>query len=207
MEFNLPKNSLVDKFIPKNKFFTKTIINTKLKDEFTSKISKITWKYKLSPETLSISKTNNIEEIQIFEIELKEKIIPKNVLKIIDKLIPYPILYYFKFEDSEVFWITLKWEDNWKYYFSDWDEKIFFNFHWINLEIVYQNIIKSFIKDVKVESTDFKELIEKDNQISILKNEIQALKNKVKQEKQFNKKVELNKLLQEKLTKLNSLSY
>lgn len=205
MEFNLPKNSLVEKFIPKNKFFSKTIINTKLKDEFTSKISKITWKYKLSPETLSIPKSNNIEEVQIFEVELKEKVIPKNVLKIIDKLIPYPILYYFKFEDSEAFWITLKWEENWKYYFSLWDEKIEFNFHAINLEIVYQNIIKSFIKDIKVANNDFKEIIENDKQISILKTEIQALKNKIKSEKQFNKKVEFNKLLQEKQKILESL--
>ena len=56
--------------------------------------SKIIWKYKLSKDTINILGTNNVEEIQIFEIELKSKIIPKNILQIIDKAIPYPILYF-----------------------------------------------------------------------------------------------------------------
>jgi len=100
MNFNLPKNTLVDKFIPKNKFFSKTILNSKIKDDFTNQIKKITWKYKLSPETISVNKTSKVEEIQIFEIELKNKTTPNNILQVIDRLIPYPILYIFTYEND-----------------------------------------------------------------------------------------------------------
>lgn len=198
MLFNLPKTCLVDKTIPKSKFFTKNLINYKLKEKFTLQISKIIWKYKLSCNTLNISFTDKIKEIQIFEIKLKQKIIPKNILKIINKSIPYTILYHFKFDDNEFFGIKLEDNKNQIYYFSNWNEKIDFDFNWLNLEIIYQNIIKSFIKNINTKNNNFEEIIEKDRKINILKKEIQKLKSNIKKEKQFNKKVELNKKLQEK---------
>lgn len=206
MILELPKSCLVDKFIPKTKFTSQALINTKLKDEFTSEIKKITWKYKLSENSLMIQATQKVKEIQVFEIELKNKVIPKNVLKLIDKLIPYSILYYFKYENDFAFWITLKDNISKDYYFSNWNEELRFNFHAINLEIVLENIIKQFIKRVDTVDDNFQDIIEKDKQITILEKEIQALKNKIKQEKQFNKKVELNKTLQEKQKLLDKLN-
>lgn len=205
MDFVLPKNCQVEKFIPKNKFYTKTRISTKLKDEFTDSIAKIIWKYKLSPETLSIPKTQRVSEIQIFEIQLKEKVIPKNVLQLIDRLIPYPILYFFRYNDYFAYGIRLKDELSKNYYFSEWNEVVEFNFNAIDLERVYHNIVSAFIKSVDTRKRDFKEIIENDQQITILGKEIQTLKNKIKQEKQFNKKVELNTLLQQKQKLLQNI--
>ena len=206
MNFNLPKSTLLNKFIPKSIFFNKTAVNSKLKAEFTDKIQKITWKYKLSEETIWINKTNKIQEIEIFEINLKEKIIPKNVLKIIDKTIPYPILYIFTYENDYSYWITLKWDKVWNYYFSDWNENIEFDFNWIDIEKVFESIIKKFIKDIEIDDKKFDEIIKTDNARIFLEKEIDKLKNKIKKEKQFNKKVELNKLLLEEKSKLEKLN-
>ena len=95
--FNLPKSAIVNKFIAKSKFYEKAALSTRLQNEFINKIQRITWKYKLAESTVGISKTEAVTEIQIFEIELKEQSIPKNVLKVIDKAIPYQILYVFHF--------------------------------------------------------------------------------------------------------------
>lgn len=205
MNINLPKSTLLNKFIPKNVFFKNSVINSKLKADFTDKIQKITWKYKISEETLWINKTDKIQEIEIFEINLKEKIIPKNVLKVIDKSIPYPILYIFTYEDDYSYWITLKWEKLWNYYFSDWNENIEFEFNGINIERVFEDIIKKFIKDIETNDKKIEEIIEIDNKRIFLEKDIEKLKNKIKNEKQFNKKVELNKLLLEQKSKLKLL--
>ncbi|MEI7604499.1 MAG: DUF4391 domain-containing protein [bacterium] len=197
MIFNLPKQAYVNRFVPKSKFFEKIVINTKLKQEFTDKIQKITWKYKLAEETIGIPKTELVEEIQIFEIQLKEKIIPKNVLRIIDKAIPYPILYVFIFEDHFAYGITLKDDSNQRYYFSDWDEEKNFTFAGLNLEKVYQSIITNFIS-ISTEKKDFDTIIATDKQIEVLEKEINALSNKIKNEKQFNRKVEMNNTLLQK---------
>ena len=71
--FHLPKNCEVNKFIPKKVFYEKAGISISLKNEFVNLIDKIIWKYKLSVDTLGINKTDKVEEIQIFDIYLKEK--------------------------------------------------------------------------------------------------------------------------------------
>ena len=72
MDFLLPKQAYVHRTIPKNTFFGKTAISTKLKKEFTDQIQKITWKYKIAEDTIGVAGTPQVEEIQIFEIQLKE---------------------------------------------------------------------------------------------------------------------------------------
>lgn len=205
MDLDLPIGCLVNKFIPKSTFSNKAVLSTKIKDDFTQSIQKITWKYKLSPETLGVPISWNVEEIQIFEIVLKEKTIPQNILRVIDKLIPYPILYSFVYAENYAYGITLKNDPNKSYYFSEWNEQIDFDFHAINLEKVYQNIIKRFIRGVPRDSQNFEEIIATDKKIATLKNDIQMLKNKIQGEKQFKKKLELNQKLQSRSQELKSL--
>ncbi len=203
---NLPKSAYVNKFIAKSKFYEKVALNSKLQKEFTDNIQRITWKYKLAEETIGISKTDTVTEIQIFEISLKEQVIPKNVLKIIDKTIPYQILYRFVHIESIAYGITLK--ENTKaenYYFSDWNEALAFDFSGISLEKVYQKLIKIFIRSEAGNKSDFKELIATDNRIKTLENEIKLLGSKINKEKQFNRKVEKNKILLEKKAQLEKI--
>ncbi len=65
----LPKECRVNRHLPKNKFYEKLTISSKLKNEFVEKIEKITWLYKISQDTCNINKTNEIIEKQIFVIK------------------------------------------------------------------------------------------------------------------------------------------
>ena len=71
--FELPKNCYVNKFLPKKIFYEKVGVSSGVKDEFVNLVDRITWLYKLSPDTVGIPKTEKIEEIQIFQIDVKEK--------------------------------------------------------------------------------------------------------------------------------------
>ena len=196
-QFNLPNKAKVDKFVPKLRFYEQAAVNTRLKQSFQQVIKRITWKYKLSEETIGIDKTDVVEEIQIFEVELKQKQIPKKALTLIDKTIPYPILYVLIFEDNFVYGITLK--ETRESYFSDWNEKLEFEFNGLNLEKVYQNLVKQFITKINTSPDQgFEHIIETDQQVKTLEREIQILENKIRREKQFNKKVELNQQLHQK---------
>jgi hypothetical protein len=198
-DLKLPKEAFVNKFIAKTKFYEKANLNSKLQKEFVDKVQKITWKYKLAENTIGIAKTEAVTEIQVFEIELKEQVIPKNVLKVIDKSIPYQILYRFVHEGNVAYGITLKENTSVEnYYYSDWNKEITFDFSGIDLEKVYQKLVKAFIRDEAQNKGSFNEIIRVDNKIKTLKIEIAALEGKISKEKQFNRKVEINKVLLKK---------
>ena len=92
---DLPRGTVVNRFVPKEKFYAKTTITTKLKQHFTDEIEKITWKNKISPDTLNIT-AGDYAELQVFEVALKSAEVSTAVLKHIDTFIPYPILFIVK---------------------------------------------------------------------------------------------------------------
>ena len=65
--FELPKSCYVNKFIPKKVFYEKVGVSSNVKEEFINLVDRITWLYKLSEDTLGLTKTEEIEEIQINE--------------------------------------------------------------------------------------------------------------------------------------------
>ena len=188
----LPKECIVDKFIPKKIFYEKVSLSSNLKQEFVDKIDKIYWKYKISEDTLNISKTENVEEIEILELTLKEKVNCQNIIKVITRNIPYIILFEIYYNDEVQY--AIKHNDD--FYFTNWNEKINFNFNGIDLNIVYENIIRS-VTNISEQSNNIDEELEKDKKLKEVQKEIERLENKMKSEKQFNKKVELNKQINE----------
>lgn len=192
---DIPKKCYVNKFLPKKLFYEKIAISPSVKEDFTNQVDRITWLYKISPDTIGISKTNNVEEIEVFQLDLKEKIIPKNVIKVITKGILYKILFLLKY--NEEYCYLLKVDD---IYNLEWNKEININFNAINLEVLYENIVKTII-DKKDDDRNFEIIIEEKNRIDDLNKKIINLRNKIKSEKQFDRKLELNnelnKLLKE----------
>ncbi len=196
----LPKECVVDKFIPKKIFYEKVSLSSNLKQEFVDKVDKIYWKYKISEDTLNISKTKNIEEIEIFELTLKERVNCQNIIKVITKNIPYIILFEICYNDEVQY--AIKHNDD--IYFTNWNEKIDFNFYGIDLNIVYENIIRS-VTNISEANNNVDDELEKNKKLKEIQKEIERLENKMKAEKQFNKKVELNKQINEMMHLLKEL--
>ena len=195
----LPKSTLVNRFYAKNKFYKNLMISSATKDEFVNDIDSITWMYKLSPDTIGINKTEETEEIEIFEIKLKNKVIPKNVIKTICKGVPYKLLFILKHNNDICYSVKI---DN--IYNSDWNDKVEFNFKALTLDTLYQNIVKAIIKENDNEN-DFETIIVNKEKIDELNKKINNLKIKVNNEKQFNRRVEYNRELKKLLEELESI--
>lgn len=197
---DLPKECLVNKYIPKRTFYEKVNISKAIQQEFVDKVEKIIWNYKISEENINVSKTENVEEIEIFELVLKEKYEVKNIIKVITKEIPYPILFFIKF--NEEFQYAIKYKDN--IYFSKWNNDIKFNFADFNLEKVYENIVKD-ITNIESNIEDIQVELKKQQEIIKIQSEINGLESQIKKEQQFNRKVELNKRILELKNKMEEL--
>ena len=205
--FTLPVSTKVDRFIPKTKFYERVQISTATRDEFTGVIGRITWLHKISSVTVNVPATAAVEELQVFLIELKSKTIPLKALSIIDKTIPYPILFVLTCGDDTCYVIQHKLESRRRYYKTEWNQLPALSFTGANLEVVYQRIVTSFIAldEGEASSKSFEEIITTNTQREQLQKEIAALENKIRSERQFSKKVELNAELQRLRQKLSQL--
>ena len=182
----LPKSCEVNKFIPKKTFYEKVNISNSAKQDFIDKLEKIYWKYKLSEDTINITKTEDVEEIEIFELILKEKYDIKSLIKVITKEIPYIILFVVRFNDE--FQYAIKVEDN--ILISNWNEEKEFKFVGFNLKEVYNDIVRKIINDET--TNNIKDVLEINKQKEELEKKINSLKSKINKEIQFKKKVEFN---------------
>lgn len=184
--FELPKSCYVNKFIPKKIFYEKVGVSSNIKEEFINLVDRMTWLYKLSEDTLGLTKTEEIEELQIFQIDVKEKKIPINVIKTITKGVKYKVLFIIKYQDDYCY--SIKVED---IYNSKWNDSIEFDFNAINLKALYEKIVKKIIKEDTNEKS-FSKIIEDNMYKTELEKKISKLQQKIKSERQFNRKLELN---------------
>jgi len=207
--FNLLETTLVNKKIPKNKFYEKLQADKSLKEKFVRQVDHILWKHKFSRHTVNLYPTNEVEEIQVFEIHLKQKNLSREVLENIDRAIPYPILFVLIYRDEVKLTIAYKkrskqHEDRFvvdSCYYSPWQkiEDLSLDLlKGLDLQAVYENIIKSLMPVNKSGGQDLEQAIEKQKAADRLKREIAALEAKMRREPQFNRRVEYNLELQEK---------
>ncbi len=214
--FDLPAKTLFQKKIPKNKFYEKLQANSKLKEKFVRQVDQVVWKHKISRETVNIEPTKGVPEIQVFEVHLKQKELSPEVLERIDRAIPYPVLFALFYENQVRLAIAYKKPGSQNrecsvvehYFYSDWQNINEFSMELLkglNLQAVYDNMIKSLMP-MEVESgQDLEEAVQKQKQAEKLELEIAKLESKINKERQFNRKVKLNLELQEKKKELQQI--
>lgn len=216
MMFQLPSSTLVNRKIPKNKFYEKLQANHHLKELFTEQVESILWKHKLSKDTIRLEPKEDIEEIQIFEVHLKERTYSLDLLRSIDKAIPYPILHVLMYDSQAKLAIAYKernqTDDNRSvvrsYHETDWQpiESIKLDIlQGLDLKAVYENIIRQLLPIKVKPEIELTAVLERQAQIDKLTQECERLESKMRAEKQFNRKVELNMELQHKRKELKQL--
>lgn len=209
--FDIPDKALLNRRIPKVKFYKQIGIDTKLERKFIDEIETINWKYKLSRETTNLRTAAGIEEIQIFEINLKDKYISNEILENIDRVIPYPILFILKYDEDKKLTIAYKEKNKidenkmvvHSYHESEWGKEHKIDvLKGLSLKDVYDNLIRQLISIKNVKEDNIERLVELNEKQENLKKEIGRLEKKVKREKQFNRKVDLNIKLQKRRKEL-----
>ena len=211
--FALPERARVNKVVPKNAF--DSYATPKQKKLFSSLIARITWLYKLSPETVNLE-GRDVKELQIFKVELKLKDDPQSLLNLIDKSIPYNIIFIVE-HNEEIFVSTSAKhlhplnEDNavidWTFK-TDWISHSLFKYELPlrkSLDSVYQDFCIQLAGKPELSRKTLADLVQFKIQTTALEREIERLKTSIKNCKQFNQKVEYNLLLKEKEEELKRL--
>ena len=196
---DLPNNTIVNRFVPKEKFYTKTSMNTKIRQQFTEEIEKITWTHKLSPDTLNII-TNDYAELQIFEITLKGSDISTGVLKHIDTYIPYPILFVIK--KSGLYKAVISFKENTirkqnimkvdSYFDTDWQQDLNLELKGNSVDEIYKNYLYQIAPELRnTKQTNTKDAVKFSKTQQSIQDQIDNLNKQIRNELSIAKKQEL----------------
>lgn len=197
--FKLPKSTEFGRIIPKNAFDSYT--NSKQRKLISEGVSRIIWTHKLSPATTNLV-SKRVKEIQLFLIELKGRNSLKKILEIIEKAIPYHIIFILQFENEIKLLTSAKHEHANKLNESVLD--CLFETEWVDkngnqtkinlsesLDLTFINFCSQILGRVSV-IEDYEGFISREVEIRDLESRIRVIENQIKREKQFNKKVSLN---------------
>lgn len=199
---NLPQTTEFNKRVPKQKFYEHLPANTKIKNMFAAQLKTIYWRNKIASSTLNISAGTTLPELEVFEVKLNTPGINESILRQIDLAIPYYILFLLEYNGKYKAAISFKEVTENKnikvnnYYYTSWldEQDLPLKMEGLNIDTVYENFVRQIAGQSleKQENTNLKQSIAKADERAKLQKQITTLENKIRKEKQFNKKVELN---------------
>ena len=199
-----PVSTEFNKRIPKQKFYENLDVSPTLRRVFVDQIRIVYWRNKLAASTLNIAAGEVVSEVEVFEVRLNETKLDEAVLKQIDKEIPYHILFILTCDGKAQAWIGYKeaaasgsnaFKVN-RYYHTDWmpEDELQLRIDGLNMDTVYESLVRQIAGDkLKADSGEsLKESVERDEKKKQLEKQIAVLENKMKKEKQLNRRMEMN---------------
>ena len=222
--YKFPQQAKVDRLIPKNKFYEQGKANTKIEQLFVNQVENIRWAYKLASSTIHLQDQEDLKEIQIFRVKSRVEDLDVSILSFIDKLILTPIVFEVVYQNKVKVVATYKrlnQADKTKavigqYYASEWLEdhdRIELPLY-LKLADLYEHFIAQILPIALSEdsgdddeSVSIELKLQRAQQLESLQKQLDKLKSKLRTEKQFNRKVELNnqiRLLGAQLDKLRN---
>lgn len=216
--FAYPKQAEFNRLVPKTKIYAHARASKRVKELFAKQVDEILWKYKLSRETINLPARSGINEIQVFDVTLKTPELDPDVLQTIDKAIPFPLVFQLTYDGQVSFAVSYKRPSEADA--SKWVIEATFQTAprpvsaersplpvALDLAGLYEHIVRCHIPMPQRPGEGLAEHVARFNELEAKKKVQQHLKTRLAQEKQFNRKVELNAALRTLSQELETLSH
>ena len=205
-----PQSTQFGRRIPKQKFYEHLDVSAEVKKLFADQVKLIYWQNKLSPEAMNIAAGELVSEIEVFQIKLTGQELSPKVLQIMDKQIPYHLLYILERPDGMMrLWVDYKEAaqsgDNAflvrQSYSTPWQkpEMLNLSFSALNMDALYESMVRQIAGDAltaPAEGQTLKEMVAQAQEKEKLQRQIDQLKAKMKKEKQLARQMELRREIQ-----------
>jgi hypothetical protein len=214
--FNFPKKTHFRRVLPKNKIYAHTKAGKALQTRFVDQVVKITWLCKLAPETLNIPASKTVQEIEIFEIQLKQADVHPDILRAIDRTIRHPIAYILRFQDQVRYTMPEKRPNEadankWvigEYFSTDWqtfeapteDLPIA-----LNMAGLYEQLLRAHLCVLARPDESLADQVARITMLQQKQREADQVESRLHKAKQFNRKVELNQQLRSLKSEVDAL--
>lgn len=184
----LPKTTEMSKQLPKKAIYTKFQMNTAAKEKIDADISRITIVNEIAPNKVNIPSGEDVKSFFVLHVSLKKKEYDEKTIATLSKLIPQNILFVLEYEDESrlAIYHTKVMQTAWK---PTEEQRV--ELKGLNLDKVWENIIKSLELGVWNEELSLDENLALHQKQDKLKKEIDKLEKQARAEKQPKKKFEL----------------
>ena len=212
-----PAQAAVNRPVPKTKIYAHAKPTAALRALFVDQVESITWAYKLAPETINLPAKPDVPEIEVFEIALKLPDVSHSVLRCIDKAIPFPILFVLRFEGRSQAIAAYKRPSD-----SDSHQWVLGDYHaapWqkddapraalpvaLDLQGLYEQLVRHHWAIAARPGESLRDQLDRLAHLSAKQTAATKLEARLAQEKQFNRKIEINAQLRTVRTELHALS-
>ena len=212
---NYPQTTLVNRVVPKTMFYKFMEINTRMKTRFVNDVVNITWLYKLSAGTLNVTDTEDMKEIEVFVVNLKQPDCPTDLFTFIDTNMPHHIVFILVHDNNCMLLINYKqWKDDTHTAFkitqmfaSPWvaisDIKL--DIEGQSLPRIYDNFVAQISGIGEHRAGSMEEIVAFRQQITKQEAELQKLEKRMRREPQVDIQMEMHKQVKAKRKELDNL--
>lgn len=199
----LPSTTELHRRIPKQTIYDKCKPSPVLKKAFSAQIASIHWRNKIAPEVLNLAAGKEVRELEVFELRLNDGQMDEAVLRLIDRAIPYHILFVLVWEDRMRLAVAYKEAPNAKsagvrverYYYTDWMPvgEVALRLEGLSMDAVYENLVRRIAGGAlgDAHTSTLRESVAAQRRRERIGKQIATLEAKIRREKQPKKKFEL----------------
>ena len=199
----LPSTTELHRRIPKQTIYDKCKPSPVLKKAFSAQIASIHWRNKIAPEILNLVAGKEVRELEVFELRLNDGQMDEAVLRLIDRAIPYHILFVLVWEDRMRLAVAYKETPDAKstgvrverYYYTDWMPvgEAVLRIEGLSMDAVYENLVRRIAGGAlgDAHTSTLRESVAEQGRRERIGKQIAALEAKIRREKQPKKKFEL----------------
>ncbi|MDQ3525843.1 MAG: DUF4391 domain-containing protein [Chloroflexota bacterium] len=208
--FHYPPRAALNRNVPKARILAGAKVRRGLRDRLTAELAQIVWASKLATVSLNLPASAEVAEIQVFRLTLKPDVadVGEPVLRALDQAIPSPILFEVQGDPGIKTVAAYKRPseaDAGKWVLGD-----YLRGDWLPIDAsrqplpvaldmagLYRELMRALIPLPPRAGESLREQLERLSAARAAERECARLENQLNGETQFNRKVEINRLLRE----------
>ncbi len=210
-----PESTIVNRVVPKTMFYKFMEVNPRMKTRFVNDVVNIKWLYKLAASTLNVTDTENMKEIEVFVVNLKQPDCTTDLFSFIDTNMPHHIVFILVHDNHAMLLINYK----------DWAEDTHTKFKitqtfvssWVSLDNlhlqidgqsmprIYDNFVAQVSGIGEHKAGCMADIVALKQQIAAVEAELKSLEKRMRKEPQLDRQIQMNKLVKTKRKELKSL--
>lgn len=204
--FVYPQRALYQRVIPKNKVYGQTQPSRALRQKFVEQVQEMTWLYKLAPATVNLPADAHVKEIQVFSLACRTPDLKEEILRTLDRAIPSLLFFEVNFQGRVRFaaaYKRLSEADRSRrfvaaYYWTPWQQATAPRLPFpvaISMDILYQQMLHRHMQASGLQPRSGEALEATADRGSRIRSQqllCQKLEMRLRNEEQFNRKVEIN---------------